>query len=85
MGSKYISKPKEGPAPGSYNPDPGLKHTKERKYEAFFLSYKKKEGELLDGVMPENEETSDPGRYNYNIISFGQDCKSTATMGSKYV
>jgi len=37
---KYKFRPNRNPGPGEYEIDKGLKHTKSRSYEAFFLGKK---------------------------------------------
>jgi hypothetical protein len=76
FGSKYEFKPDKNPGVGTYNPDPAMKHVKEKKYEAYFLSYKKPKPQLNDGP--------DPGAYDKHLTSFGADIKQSMTLGGKY-
>ena len=53
-----------------------MKHVKEKKYAAYFLSYKKPKPQLNDG--PE------PGTYDKHLTSFGANIKQSMTLGKKY-
>ena len=75
MGSKYGWKPKDGPAPGEYEPAEGS--TKPRAKSAF----------IRQDVSPYKrpaEHMPEPGTYSGHIKLLGADLKNTATMGSKY-
>ena len=76
FGSKYEFKPDNNPGVGTYNPDPAMKHVKEKKYEAYFLSYKKPKPQLNDGP--------DPGTYDRHLTSMGENIKQSMTLGGKY-
>ena len=60
-----------------------MKHTKFRSYEATFLSYKKKEGELLDGQRPTQDPGSEPGAYTRYIVTMGKGMNNV-NFGAKY-
>jgi hypothetical protein len=68
FGSKYKFVPKEGPAPGQYNADKGLKLTKPKNYQAFIsVEEKGKEGINLDGSKPSVDGGNDPGMYDGHL------------------
>ena len=52
FGGKYKAEKNDNPGAGAYNPDKGMALTKPRSYEAYFLSYKKKEKVSDDGPAP---------------------------------
>jgi hypothetical protein len=76
--------PKEGPAPGQYNPDKAIKLVKPKEYEAFITGEEfRKNGVLLDGSKPSVEAGNDPGKYDGHLSPFGSGLKKI-DMGSKY-
>jgi len=84
MGSKYKFVPKEGPAPGQYDPTKGMKLTKPKEYEAFIMGEEKsKDGVLLDGSRPSREGGNDPGKYDGHLKPIGSDLKRV-DFGSPY-
>lgn len=84
FGSKYKFVPKEGPAPGQYDADKGIKLTKPKEYEAFISdSEYRKEGVLLDGSKPAVEAGNDPGNYDGHLTAFGSGLNKV-DMGRPY-
>ena len=55
FGEKYKFVPKEGPAPGTYDPTPAQKHVKPFSYKAHINPGSKKEGFLEDEFRKANE------------------------------
>ena len=75
MGSKYDWKPKDGPAPGEYEPADNM--TKPKIQTAHIK-------EETHPFRRPADHVPEPGTYSGHIKPLGADLKTTATMGSKY-
>jgi hypothetical protein len=72
---KYNFRPNRNPGPGDYDTDQGLKHTKSKSYEAFFLG--KNSPDKI-----KNDNSPSPGQYDGHK-EFGYN-PNNMTIGGKY-